>query len=85
MSDLEDRIDALEEALWRIQQWADAYPPTVFGELTSADLKRAHEVLKANGMTIDAISAHVGRHCLKGVGDIARGVLAREEKKEGGQ
>jgi hypothetical protein len=70
-----ERCEELEEALWRIQQWAEAYPPTVFGELTSADLLKAHAALKANGMTIDAISAHVGRHCLKGVGDIARGAL----------
>ncbi len=71
----EDRIDELEEALWRIQQWADAYPPHIFTEPDCQWLKEAHEALKRDGKTIDKISAHVGRHCLKGVGDIARAAL----------
>jgi hypothetical protein len=37
-----------------IKGWCEAYPISVFPE---PDFKKAHEVLKANGMTLDAISA----------------------------
>lgn len=68
-------IDAMHEALTRIAQWADAYPSTIFHVPTPGELKKAHEVLKAHGMTIDALSAYSMRHALMGVGDIAKGVL----------
>ena len=71
----DDRIMELEEALQRIIQWADAYPSDIFHIPSPAELKKAHEVLKANGMTLDAISAYAMRHALQGVGDIAKGVL----------
>ncbi|MBC7292545.1 MAG: hypothetical protein H5T84_00315, partial [Thermoleophilia bacterium] len=47
------RGDALEKLL----QWADAYPVEVFPEMTSEDWKRAAEVLKAAGLSLDRISA----------------------------
>ena len=68
----EDKIDRYEEALHRIKSWSEAYPLEVFPE---PDLKRAHEVLTAHGMMLDAISAHVMRHAVKGVGKIAREAL----------
>ena len=71
-----ERCDDLIEALQRIVQWSEAYPADIFHEPSSEELHRAHKLLKANGMTVDAISASMGRHCLKGVGDIARGALA---------
>lgn len=67
-----DRIEQLTEALQRIKQWSEAYPLDVFPE---PDLKRAHAVLKEHGMTLDAISAHVMRHALRGVGRIAAEAL----------
>ncbi len=70
-----ERCDDLEEALRRIVQWADAYPTDIFHEPTPGECQRAHKLLTANGMTIDAFSASMGRRCLKGVGDIARGAL----------
>jgi hypothetical protein len=70
-----ERICDLEEALQRIVWWADAYPLDIFPVPAPADLQKAHEVLKANGMTIDAISAYSMRHALRGVGDIAKGAL----------
>ena len=76
----EARIEELEEALLRIVQWADAYPSHIFHVPTPAELKKAHEVLKASGMTIDALSAHSMRHALRGVGDIAKGVLPKPER-----
>ena len=66
-------IDGLEEALERIEQWADAYPLSVFPK---PDFKKAHELLTAGGITLDAISADNMRHCLEGVGNISRTALA---------
>jgi len=72
---LREELDDAQEALWRIKQWADAYPTDIFPEADSDYLKRAHQALKAHGMTIDRISASTMRHCLKGVGDIARAAV----------
>lgn len=70
-----ERCEELIEALQRIVQWADAYPSDIFHEPNAEECHRAHKLLTANGMTLDAFSASMGRHCLKGIGDIARGVL----------
>lgn len=66
--DVRDECIELRQALQRIVDWADAYPVTAFPE---PDLKRAHEVLAACGMTLDSISASNMRHCLNGVREIA--------------
>jgi hypothetical protein len=68
-------IERLEEALRRIDDWSRAYPLSVFPK---PDFARAAQVLTANGMTLDAISAHVMRHCVEGVGKIARDALDRQ-------
>lgn len=52
------------DVLEKLQSWADAYPLTVFPE---PDFKKAHAVLTANGMTLDAISASNMRHVISGV------------------
>lgn len=77
-----ERCQDIEDALRHIIQWAEAYPIGVFHEPSKDEYQRAHELLKVNGMTLDAFSAAMGRHCLKGVGDIARKALERavEEK-----
>jgi hypothetical protein len=59
--------DALDECLQEITQWCNAYPLTVFPE---PDLKKAHELLKAGGITLDAVSASAMRHGLEGVAKI---------------
>ena len=66
------RIEELESALRRIDTWAKAYPLDVF---LKPDLKKAHQVLKAAGMTLDAISADAMRHVLDGVKDIVKQAL----------
>jgi len=53
------RIDRLEGVLDMLRQWARAYPLSVFPE---PDFDRAHKVLTAAGMTLDAISAHNMRY-----------------------
>jgi hypothetical protein len=72
VTDPQDRIDDLEEALHHIVQWSEAYPLTIFPE---PDLKRARELLEAGGITLDSISAHCMRHVVEGVGKIAREAL----------
>ena len=68
-------IERLREALERILQWSESYPVDIFHEPSTEECRRAHEILTANGMTLDVFSAAMGRHCTKGVGDIARRVL----------
>jgi hypothetical protein len=72
---MEDRIDKLEEALQRIARWADAYPLQVFPEVDAAYHAAAHEVLTANGMTLDRLSASAMRHVITQVGKIAADAL----------
>jgi hypothetical protein len=72
LADAANEIDKLRGALQRIEQWSDAYPLDMFPE---PDLKKAAEVLKANGMTLDSISASCMRHVVEGVGKIAREAL----------
>jgi len=79
--DKEAEVGRLREALERIQTWANAYPLDVFQK---PDLKKAHEVLKAAGMTLDAISADVMRHVLDGVKDIVDEALSLGGDKDGG-
>lgn len=71
----DERAGRIQAALYRVAQWADAYPLDVFPEPDSAYLKKAHEVLTANGMTLDAISARAMRHVITGVGKIAKDAL----------
>jgi len=68
----EEEIERLKNLFERIRTWSKAYPLDVF---LKPDLKKAHEVLKAAGMTLDAISAEAMRHVLEGVMDIASEAL----------
>lgn len=67
VEDVTGFIEEIEEVLKGIETWANAYPVTVFIEPTKEDFKKAHEVLKANGLTIDGISASAMRHVLNGI------------------
>lgn len=70
---VEPTNERMEHALHSIKSWSEAYPLAVFPE---PDFKRAHEVLTANGMTLDAISASNMRHVIKTVQSIAEAALA---------
>ena len=74
MSD--DETDRYREALERIVEWAEAYPLDVFPE---PDWKRAGDLLRAGGITIDAVSASCMRRVVEGVGKIAREALEGSE------
>lgn len=65
--------ETMEGALREIDAWSRSYPVRVFPE---PDLAKAAELLKAGGMTLDAISADAMRAALTGVGKIARDALA---------
>jgi len=72
---MKDRIETLEAALQRIDDWAHAYPVDIFHKPSKEDYKKANEVLKANGLSLDAISADTMRHVLEGVADITEKAL----------
>ena len=76
MTDREQhRFDLMEDALIRIADWAKAYQLDVFPEPDGAYLKKAAEVLTANGMELGRISASNMRHVITQVGKIAEGAL----------
>jgi len=58
------QIEELTDKMHKIKTWCEAYPITIFPE---PDFKKAHEILKQNGMTLDAISASNMRHVLSGI------------------
>jgi hypothetical protein len=68
----DERTERLEDALEQIASWSRAYPLTIFPE---PDMKKAAELLRAGGMTLDAVSASAMRHVVEGVGKIARAAL----------
>jgi hypothetical protein len=53
-----------------VEEWAKAYPLDVFPE---PDFKRAYEILKAAGISLDCISAANMRHVITRVRDKLRG------------
>lgn len=63
-SDYRIEIERLLGILARIVAWCDAYPLKTFPE---PDWAKAAELLRAGGMTLDAISASNMRHVLEGV------------------
>lgn len=66
---LRESNERMEKSLHDIEAWARAYPLTVFPE---PDMKKAAEVLRMHGMTVDAISASAMRHVLDGIINIVR-------------
>jgi len=61
---LQSRLSALEDGLGSIRAWTEAYPLSVFPE---PDFEKAHQLLKAGGMTLDSITASNMRHVIEGV------------------
>jgi hypothetical protein len=66
---LDQKVERYEDALQELADWARAYPLDIFPE---PDLKRAHELLQAGGMTLDVISASAMRHLLVRVQEIVQ-------------
>jgi hypothetical protein len=72
---LRDQNERLRNALEQIEQWAKAYPLSVFPE---PDLTKARALLDAGGLTLDAISASAMRHVLSGIREIVRDALSTD-------
>ncbi len=68
-------MNASEFREW-VEQWARAYPEDVFPK---PDMKRAYEVLKAEGLSLDCISAANMRHVITRVAEELRKVPAESE------
>ncbi len=73
---METRNEKLEGALIAVLNWAQAYPIEVFPE---PDMKFASQLLKAGGVTIDAISASAMRHLLKRITEIINESLQKPQ------
>jgi hypothetical protein len=61
------------EFLHELDEWGRAYPLSAFPE---PDLGRAAELLKAGGMTLDAVSASNMRHVVERIAPKARAAIA---------
>ena len=75
-----ERIEKLEAALTRIDDWARAYPEEAF---PGPDLTICKTALKSAGQSIDGLHASWARHILNGVGGITRTVLAEGGRGNG--
>lgn len=73
---LQAENEKLREALEQLNIWCKAYPIKMFPK---PDLKKAHKVLKENGMTLDAISADNFRYVLIKVDEITTKALKQEK------
>jgi hypothetical protein len=71
----QDKLERYEEALRSIVRWGEAYPLSVFPE---PDLDKAHDLLKAGGITLDAVSASAMRHVVTMVAAIAKEALKED-------
>ena len=68
--------EQVNEAIEHITDWKNkAYPLDIFPE---PDLKRAHELLKAGGMSLDVVSASAIRFTLGRVCEILAAALTKE-------
>ncbi len=74
LADERARVGALTEAHEHIVKWSDAYP---LGTWPEPDLKKARALLKAGGVSLDAISASAMRRVVEGIGKISRDALGR--------
>lgn len=81
----EAKVKRLAEALEEIARLPEAYSTNIFPE---PDFEKAHKLLVAGGMTLDAISASSGRHFTGIAADIAKRALtapAATTSGEGGE
>lgn len=69
---LHKKVERLTETLQAIEGWSRAYPLAVFPE---PDLAKAHRLLSAGGISLDAVSASAMRHVITQVGKMARAGL----------
>ena len=73
--DLLMRIAKLETGLDKLANWENAYPESVFPELSKKEWKEARKALAVMGLSLYRISASNMRHTSKAMSDVARKVL----------
>ena len=59
-----------DETRERIQQWADAYPESVFPPLSSGDWDAARRALASVGLSLDRVSAANMKHVATKINDM---------------
>jgi len=64
--------ERLRDVLRDFVAWSEAYPEDIF---VPPDYAKAHELLQAGGMTLDAISASIMRRATEMIGRRARAAL----------
>jgi hypothetical protein len=67
-----NNFEKMREALEDFHEWPKAYPTSVFWKI---DTKKAHALLQAGGMTLDAVSATAIRWTLEEIERRAAAVL----------
>lgn len=72
---LREQNNELIDALKRIKTFADAYPTSVFLELSKADWRTIADILESHGFTLDAISASNARLILSEIAKIIDPIL----------
>jgi len=72
-------VEEAREALEKIADWCNAYPLSIFPE---PDMAKAATLLKAGGITLDAVSASNMRHVLKGVSGIVAAAIRKLSEPE---
>lgn len=70
--------EKLQDQMQKIIDWINAYPEDIFPE---PDFKKAHEVLKKNGISLGEISASNMRHVLNGIKEIIKDAPTPEKDK----
>jgi len=70
----QQEIERLTDIFQKIRTWQQAYPLDIFEK---PDLKKAREVLKAAGMTLDAITADNMRYVLDGIAGYVEQALGK--------
>jgi len=73
--ELVEEVIRLRAALADIVRWADAYPLTIFPE---PDMALAHKLLKAGGVSLDAVSASCMRYVAEQVKATVTKALGRK-------
>lgn len=75
--ELVEEVVRLRAVLADVLHWAEAYPLSVFPE---PDMALAHKLLKAGGLTLDAVGASCMRYVAEQVKDTVTKALGQEEE-----
>jgi hypothetical protein len=78
---LRNKIEAMESALERIENWVKAYPLGIFPE---PNFERVRELLEMGGITLDCVSASNMRLVLNGIKEIIETSRTTKDWKETG-